>query len=155
MIVAGIDVGAKNVHAVLIQEGRVVAKAAVVSGFDQEESAERGLQEAARVAGIERGAIQAIAATGAGRKALSFAGQQPTEVAADGRGAAALRAGAPPVGDVGAGEARGTRPNPGGKGVDFAINEKCAAGAGAFVEAMSRALDMNLADFATASLEST
>ena len=86
MIVAGIDVGAKNVHAVLIEEGRVVAKAAVASGFDHEESAERGLQEAARAAGIERGAIGAIAATGAGRKALAFAGQQPTEVAADGTG---------------------------------------------------------------------
>ncbi len=39
--------------------------------------------------------------------------------------------------------------------LDFAINEKCAAGAGAFVEAMSRALEMPLDDFAKASLEST
>jgi benzoyl-CoA reductase subunit D len=155
MIVAGIDVGAKNVHAVLIKEGRVLAKATVASGFDQEESAERGLQEAAKVAGIERGAIAAIAATGAGRKALPFAGQQPTEVAADGRGAAASRPGARTVIDVGADEARAIKLSPEGKVIDFAINEKCAAGAGAFVEAMSRALDMPLADFATSSLEST
>jgi predicted CoA-substrate-specific enzyme activase len=155
MIVAGIDVGAKNVHAVLIQEGRVLAKAAVASGFDQEESAERGLQEAAKVGGIERDAIIAIAATGAGRKALPYAGQQPTEVAADGRGAVMLRPGARTVVDVGADEARAIKLSPQGKVVDFAINEKCAAGAGAFVEAMSRALDMPLADFATSSLEST
>ncbi len=155
MIVAGIDVGAKNVHAVLIQDGVVLAKAAVVSGFDQEESAERGLQEAARVAGIDRSAIQAIAATGAGRKALAIAGQQPTEVLADGRGAAKLRPGARTVIDVGADEARAIRLSPEGKVLDFAINEKCAAGAGAFVEAMSRALDMSLGDFATSSLGST
>jgi len=155
MIVAGIDVGAKNVHAVVIEEGRVVAKVAVASGFDQEESAERGLQEAAKAAGVERDAIGAIAATGAGRKALSFAGQQPTEVAADGRGAAALRPGARTVVDVGADEARAIKLSPQGKVIDFAINEKCAAGAGAFVEAMSRALDMPLGDFASASLEST
>jgi len=155
MIVAGIDVGAKNVHAVLIEEGRVVAKAAVASGFDHEESAERGLREAARVAGIDRDAIAVIAATGAGRKALPFAGQQPTEIAADGRGAAALRPGARTVVDVGADEARAIRLSPEGKVVDFAINEKCAAGAGAFVEAMSRALDMGLDDFARASLDST
>ncbi len=155
MIVAGIDVGAKNVHAVLIQDGAVLAKATVASGFDQEESAERGLQEAAKVGGIERDAIAAIAATGAGRKALPFAGQQPTEVAADGRGAAMLRPGARTVVDVGADEARAIKLSPEGKVIDFAINEKCAAGAGAFVEAMSRALDMPLADFASSSLEST
>lgn len=155
MIVAGIDVGAKNVHVVLIEEGQVVARASVASGFDHEESAERGLAEAERVAGIERSAIGTIAATGAGRKALPFAGQQPTEVAADGRGAAALGPGARTVIDVGADEARVIKLNPGGKVVDFAINEKCAAGAGAFVEAMSRALDMGLDDFSRASLEST
>jgi predicted CoA-substrate-specific enzyme activase len=155
MIVAGIDVGAKNVHAVLVEEGRVLAKAAVVSGFDQEESAERGLREAATLAGIERAAIGAVAATGAGRKALAFAGQQPTEVAADGRGAAALRPGARTVIDVGADEARAIKLSPEGKVVDFAINEKCAAGAGAFVEAMSRALDLPLEDFARCSLDST
>ena len=77
MIVAGIDVGAKNVHAVVIDEGWVVAKVAVASGFDQEESAERGLQEAAKAAGVDRSAIQVVAATGAGRKALTFASQQP------------------------------------------------------------------------------
>lgn len=155
MIVAGIDVGAKNVHAVLLEDGRVVAKVSVPSGFDHEESAERGLSEAARIAGIDRDAITTIAATGAGRKALAVARQQPTEVAADGRGAAALRPGARTVVDVGADEARAIRLTPQGKVVDFAINEKCAAGAGAFVEAMSRALDMPLDDFSRASLGST
>lgn len=155
MIVAGIDVGAKNVHAVLIKDGVVIARAAVASGFDQEESAERGLAEAVAAAGIDRADIAVIAATGAGRKALPFADHRPTEVAADGRGAAALAPGARTVIDVGADEARAIRLSPEGKVVDFAINEKCAAGAGAFVEAMSRALDMKLDDFARASLDST
>lgn len=155
MIVAGIDVGAKNVHAVLIKDGVVVARAAVASGFDQEESAERGLAEAVATAGVARADIAVIAATGAGRKALPFADHRPTEVAADGRGAAALAPGARTVIDVGADEARAIRLSPEGKVADFAINEKCAAGAGAFVEAMSRALDMRLDDFARASLGST
>jgi len=34
MLVAGIDVGAKNVHAVLIRDGDLVARAVVASGFD-------------------------------------------------------------------------------------------------------------------------
>jgi predicted CoA-substrate-specific enzyme activase len=155
MIVAGIDVGAKNVHAVLIKDGALAARATVASGFDHEESAERGLAEAAAAAGVGRDDIDLVAATGAGRKALAFAAQQPTEVAADGKGASDLYPGARTVIDVGADEARAIRLGADGRVIDFAINEKCAAGAGAFVEAMSRALDMDLDDFAKASLDST
>ena len=155
VLVAGIDVGAKSVHAVMIRDGDVVARVVVPSGFDHAESAEAGLVEAARVAGASRGEIGLIAATGAGRKALAFAAEQPTEIAADARGALALCPEARTVIDVGADEARAIRVDGRGKVLDFAINEKCAAGAGAFVEAMSRALEMPLQDFANASLEST
>ena len=155
MLVAGIDVGAKNVQVVLMRDGEPLAWASVPSGFDHEESAERGLNEAVAEAGVARGDIERVAATGAGRKALTFATHQPTEIAADARGAAALFPGARTVIDVGADEARAIRLSDAGKVVDFAINEKCAAGAGAFVEAMSRALEMPLADFAKASLDST
>jgi benzoyl-CoA reductase subunit D len=155
MFVAGIDVGAKNVHTVLLTDGKVAARAVVLSGFDHEESAGRGLASVAQMAGIERGAIVRVAATGAGRKALASAADQPTEIAADARGAAALYPGARTVIDVGADEARAIRLGPSGNVIDFAINEKCAAGAGAFVEAMSRALEMPLADFARSSLDST
>jgi predicted CoA-substrate-specific enzyme activase len=154
MIVAGVDVGAKSVHTVLFKDGELVARATVASGFDYEESAERGLTEAAGLVGIERGDIDVVAATGAGRKALPFAAERPTEIAADARGAYALYPSARTVVDVGADEARAIRLGDGGKVVDFAINEKCAAGAGAFVEAMSRALEMPLDGFARASLDS-
>ena len=155
MLVGGIDVGAKNAHAVLIKDGDLVARAVVASGFDHEESAENGLAEAARIAGARRGEIVLVAATGAGRKALTFAAEQPTEIAADARGAFDLFPRARTVIDVGADEARAIRLGENGKVIDFAVNERCAAGAGAFVEAMSRALEMQLDDFAKASLEST
>jgi predicted CoA-substrate-specific enzyme activase len=155
VLVAGIDVGAKNVHTVLISGTGVVARVVVPSGFDQEESAERGLVEAARAAGASRDDIALVAATGAGRKAIAFATEQPTEIVADARGAVALCPGVRTVIDVGADEARAIRLDGNGKVVDFAINEKCAAGAGAFVEAMSRALEMPLEAFARVSLESS
>jgi len=39
--------------------------------------------------------------------------------------------------------------------VDFAINEKCAAGAGAFTEAMARALEVGIEELGPLSLKST
>jgi len=42
---------------------------------------------------------------------------------------------------VGAEEGRAAKLDEKGNAVDFAVNEKCAAGAGAFIEAMGRALE--------------
>lgn len=155
LIVAGLDVGAKNLHAVLVREGDPIGWAMRLSSFEHCSSADVGLQEAVRAAGARREDIVLIAATGAGRKALDFAALQPTEVAADARGATYLYPGARLVIDVGVDEARAIRLDDEGRVADFAINEKCAAGAGAFVEAMSRALEMSLEEFARISLEST
>ncbi|HHY51088.1 MAG TPA: CoA activase, partial [Alphaproteobacteria bacterium] len=56
--------------------------------------------------------------------------------------------------DVGAEEGRGLKASADGKVVDFAGNEKCAAGAGAFAESMARALQLSLKEFGEASLRS-
>ena len=46
MIKAGIDVGAKTVKVVLMEDGNIMAKAKILSGFDQEESANAALEQA-------------------------------------------------------------------------------------------------------------
>ncbi|MBU2601535.1 MAG: CoA activase [Actinobacteria bacterium] len=155
MIVAGIDVGSKNTKIVALRDGEVAVRVTVSSGFDQEESARVGLEKAAAELDIGFDDFAFVAATGVGRKAIAFAGHLLTEVAADARGAAALDPEARTVIDVGADEARAIRVDEGGKVLDFAVNEKCAAGAGAFVEAMSRALEVSLKEFGEISLEST
>ena len=48
--------------------------------------------------------------------------------------------------DVGAEEARAVKCDEKGVMIDFVVNERCAAGAGAFIEAMARALEVKLED---------
>jgi benzoyl-CoA reductase subunit D len=57
--------------------------------------------------------------------------------------------------DVGAEEARGIRCDAAGRVIDFAKNEKCAAGVGAFVEAMAHALELKIEEMGRVSLQST
>jgi benzoyl-CoA reductase subunit D len=154
VIVAGIDVGSANVHVVVLSDGDVAARVRRASGFDQEESAGAALAAAALEAGVSLEQIVCLVATGVGRRALPVADHQVTEVGADARGAFALCPSSRTVIDVGADEARAIRLDAGGRVVDFAVNEKCAAGAGAFVEAMSRALEVDLDTFGRISLES-
>lgn len=155
LVVAGVDIGAKNVHAVVLSEAQVLGKARIPSGFDHEQAAEEGLQRALEAAGASLGDLVALAATGAGRKALGRASEQPTEIAAGARGAYFLRPDVKTVVDIGADEARVIRLGEEGKILDFAVNDRCAAGTGAFVEAISRALELPVDEFGRLSLEST
>src|SRR5574340_426217 len=105
-------------------------------------------------AGLSRDQVGRVVATGAGRKQVKFANEDITEVSAGAMGAVFMCPSSKTVIDVGAEEGRGIKADPAGKVVDFAGNEKCAAGAGAFAESMSRALQLSLKEFGEASLRS-
>jgi benzoyl-CoA reductase subunit D len=55
--------------------------------------------------------------------------------------------------DVGAEEARAVKCDDKGIMIDFVVNERCAAGAGTFIEAMARALEVKMEDMGPLSLK--
>lgn len=155
MITAGVDCGSKNVRVLILKDGQVLARAMVPAGMDTARAAEGAYEKALAEAGLGSEDIEKIVATGAGRNELKFTNDVVTEVGADARGAIHLFPEARTVIDVGAEEGRAIKIDSQGKVVDFAINEKCAAGAGAFTEAMARALEVELGELGTLSLQST
>lgn len=155
MITAGVDCGSKNVRVVILKEGQIVGKATVLAGMDASVAAEQAYDEALAEAGLARDAVQKVVATGAGRPEAHFRDDSVTEVGADARGVHFLYPDVRTVVDVGAEEGRAIKVTAEGKVADFAINEKCAAGAGAFTEAMARALEVPLEQLGELSLEST
>jgi benzoyl-CoA reductase subunit D len=141
MVTAGIDSGAKNVKAVIMKGGKVIGKATVPAGLDAKVASNQAYDEALKAAGIGRGDVQKVLATGAGKKDCDFAEGEITEVGAAAKGISFVVPGVRTVICVGAEEGSAVRVNETGTVVDFAINEKCAAGAGTFIEAMARALE--------------
>lgn len=155
MITAGIDVGAKTTKVVIMDDGRILGcSSPVLTGFDQQEAAEKAMAEALAAAGLEQGTVERTVATGAGAKAVPFANDDISDVKAAARGANFFFPSTRTVIDVGAEEGRGIRCDEKGMVIDFAVNEKCAAGAGAFTEAMSRALEVPLEEMGALSLKS-
>lgn len=154
-ITAGIDAGAKNTKVVILDGDQVIGRGTTLTGFDQAASVEKAYAAALEAAGISRDQVQRVVGTGAGRSNIPPAHDDVTEVTADARGASMLMPSARTVIDVGAEEGRGISVDDAGKVVDFAINEKCAAGAGAFTEAMARALEIPLEEIGELSLKST
>ncbi len=154
MITAGMDLGSKTVKVVILSDGKVIARAKLLSGFEQEVTASDTMTEALKQAGIKAEAIQRIVATGAGRKNAPFAHDLVTDVGSAARGGLERLPSARTVLDVGAEEGRAILITEDGKVKDFAVNEKCAAGSGTFIESMSRALELKLEDFGPLSLKS-
>lgn len=155
MIVAGIDVGGKNVHIVIKKDGQILGKVTGPTGIKKAEAVEQLYDEVLKKAGLTRKDIERVVATGSAAKRVAFANSSIPDAAADARGVNKLIPSARTVIDVGAEEGRAIKISPEGKVLDFAINEKCAAGTGTFVEAMSRALEVSVDEISKITLQST
>jgi benzoyl-CoA reductase subunit D len=154
MITAGIDCGAKNTKTVILKDGEIIGKGSVLTGFDQEKAVADSLNKTIKTAGISNGDVERIIGTGSGQKAIKVAADTINEIKAIARAANFYYPNARTVADVGAEEGRAAKIDENGEPVDFAINEKCAAGAGAFIEAMARALEVSLEEMGSLCLES-
>ncbi len=153
--VAGIDCGAKATKAAVLVDSQVAGTGVAASGLDVDAAAQDALRVALDAAGLDRAILTGIVATGAGRSAVSWVHLHVSEVTADARGAVYLNPAARTILDIGAEEARAIRCDPAGRALDFALNEKCAAGTGAFLEAMARTLNVSLYQLNALSLESS
>jgi predicted CoA-substrate-specific enzyme activase len=156
MITAGIDMGAKTIKVVLLEDGKKIrGKAKELGGTDTKAAGEKAFNAALFQAGLKMGDIRHITSTGAGAAGAPYAQDKVTEVGADARGAVFVHPAARTVIDIGAEEGKTLRCDEHGKVIDFAVNEKCAAGAGSFMESMARALEVKLEDLGPLALKSS
>lgn len=154
MITAGIDCGAKNTKTVILKNGEIIGRGSVLTGFDQEKAVEDSLAQAVDGAGISREDIEKIGGTGSGSNSIKMADVLINDIKAMGKGAHYFFSNARTVADVGAEEGRAAKLDEKGNPVDFVINEKCAAGAGTFIETMGRALETPLEEMGPLALKS-
>src|SRR4030042_1769593 len=155
MIVAGIDVGGKNVHIVIKKDGHILEKLAGPTGIKKAEAVEKLYDEVLKKANLTRQDVERVVATGSAAKRVAFGKGAIPDAAADACGVNKLIPSARTIIDVGAEEGRSIKISNEGKVLDFAINEKCAAGTGTFVEAMSRALEVSVDEMSKITLQST
>jgi benzoyl-CoA reductase subunit D len=155
MVVAGIDVGGKNVHIVIKKDGQILGKGASPTGIKKTEVVEFLYDQVLKQANLTRKDVERVVATGSAARRVVFANGFIPDAVADARGVIKSFPNARTVIDVGAEEGRAIKVSSEGKVLDFAINGKCAAGTGTFVEAMSRALEVSVEEMSKIALDST
>jgi (R)-2-hydroxyacyl-CoA dehydratese activating ATPase len=136
---AGIDVGSTYTKAIILDEQyKILANVLNNTGFKLAEVARQVYQSALENAGLAESDISYIVATGFGRHMVTFSDAQVTDLTASARGASFLFPRTRTILDVGGQTMKATRIDDSAKVKSFRLNDKCAAGTGAFLEKTAR-----------------
>lgn len=136
---AGIDVGSTYTKALILSDdNQIVGKALASTGFKLAEVSRRLFEIALLEAGLRESDISYIVATGFGRHMVPFSNVTVTDLTASARGTAFLFPDTRTVLDVGGQTMKASRLDESAKVKSFRLNDKCAAGTGAFIEKTAR-----------------
>ena len=152
-ITIGIDLGTQSVKAVVLKDNKILSKEKAFSGFETTEVAQKIIDIAIKKANLSHNDINHITATGAGVQMAPKVDSKVSMMGADAKAGVFLFPKARTIIDVGAEEARAVKCDDNGIMVDFVVNERCAAGAGAFIEAMARAIEVKMEEMGPLSLK--
>lgn len=146
---AGIDSGSTSTNAVIIDENKnLIAYATIPTGPKAIESAREVFERVLKNAGLKKEDISATVATGYGRVSIPFADMTVTEITCHGKGAFFLDGTVRTIVDIGGQDSKVIRLDDSGNVVDFAMNDKCSAGTGRFLEVMARSLGVPIDEMA-------
>jgi len=145
MFFLGLDVGSLSCDAVIIDDAeKIVAWSVVPTGARNLDAITRARDEAIRQAGVTSNELGAVIATGYGRNRVEGRLASVTEITCHARGIGHLLPGTGVLVDVGGQDSKAMRLEKDGRVAEFAMNDKCAAGTGRFLEAMARALEVEV-----------
>jgi (R)-2-hydroxyacyl-CoA dehydratese activating ATPase len=154
MIVAGCDVGTLTTKAVILKKKSIVGYDIVPTNAAPDKAAKQAMDNALKKAKLSFKKVKFCVGTGWGRKKIDFADKVSGEVPCFVRGAKWFIPTVRTIIDVGGQTITLVILNDRGKVLDHAVNDKCAAGTGKFIEIMAEALELDIDDIGPLSLES-
>ena len=154
MLTAGIDVGSISAKAAVVGDGRLLGTKVMLTGYNSRNAGEKVFADLLADLGIDRQAMDRVVATGYGRNSVDVAHKAVTEITCHAAGVYFQDPAVRSVIDIGGQDSKAIALDDTGRVRDFAMNDKCAAGTGRFLEVMARALEVDLDAFGDMSLRS-
>ncbi|HLE39182.1 MAG TPA: acyl-CoA dehydratase activase [Acidimicrobiia bacterium] len=145
-VTAGIDVGSTYTKVVIHDGEAILAKTVSPTGFRLREIAIETFDRALDESGMGRDDVAYVIATGIGRHQVDFKDTHVTDLTASSRGAGRLFPGTRTILDIGGQTMKATRVDELGQVQSFRLNDKCAAGTGAFLEKTARYMGYTTAE---------
>ena len=144
MIVAGCDVGSLSGEAVILKDDSLLAYEIMRVRPRPTQTAQDVMSKALAQAELTLDDLDYCVSTGYGREKIPFAHSSISEISCHGRGAQWANPSVRTVIDIGGQDCKVIRVDKLGYMEDFAMNDKCAAGTGRFLEGMAKTLDVDL-----------
>lgn len=154
MLVCGVDVGAATAKAVILGDNRLVAYSILPTGYSVKIIADKVVKEALEKGELAKTEFDYVVSTGWGRHSVPFANKAVTEIICHGKGARSLIPSARTIVDIGGQDSKVISLDESGNVSNFAMNDKCAAGTGRFLEVMANVLETELEKMGEISLTS-
>ena len=151
----GCDSGSTYTKCVILDEtGKMVADVTLRSRINSVLSAQAALDEAvAQVPDLKSAKDLAyLVGTGYGRNKVPFADENISEISCHAMGVHVADPSVRSIIDIGGQDVKGIAVDTDGTVLNFAMNDKCAAGTGRFFEAMAKAFEMDLTEFSKLAL---
>lgn len=151
----GCDAGSTYTKCVLLDEyGKIAAHTTKKSRINPVLSARDAIDETVRqVDGLSAEGLAYLIGTGYGRNKVPFADENISEISCHAMGVHVAAPDIRAIIDIGGQDVKGIAIDTDGTVLDFAMNDKCAAGTGRFFESMANAFEMSLEEFSALSLK--
>lgn len=137
----GIDIGSRTTKAVLLKHNEIVFKGIEPTSINPALTAKKLYNKAIEKAGTTN--FKTVT-TGYGRKIVEFSNKAISEISCHAAGVNFLHPDAKAIIDIGGQDAKVIVIDENGKVIDFAMNDKCAAGTGRFLEKTAVILETTL-----------
>jgi (R)-2-hydroxyacyl-CoA dehydratese activating ATPase len=147
MITAGIDIGSITAKAAVLNNGNILGSKVMFTGYNAKQAGKMVMDDLLKEISLSREDVKAVVSTGYGRNSVEFADKAITEITCHGVGAHFINPAIRFIIDVGGQDSKVIRIDEQGRVIDFAMNDKCAAGTGRFLEVMARAMEVDLDEF--------
>ena len=145
--VMGIDFGSTTAKTIILDlDGKVVGSCVSSMGAVSDDGVKASIAGALAEAGITQDDVARTVSTGYGRRMLDIADKSYTEITCHARGANAMVPEARLVIDIGGQDSKVIAIRDNGLVEQFAMNDRCAAGTGKFLEVLARAVQVPLED---------
>lgn len=155
MITAGIDCGSQNTKGALVKDGKLLSTYMLATEFDADLAAQKVYDKILSGAGVKKEDVNRLVITGVGREIIHWGDDQINEVGAAARGVKLVAPDTDTIIDMGADSCRVIRLDADGSVMKYEVNDKCASGAGTFIETMARALQIKTEEMGDYSLRHT
>jgi predicted CoA-substrate-specific enzyme activase len=149
----GIDIGSQSTKTVILCDREIAAWKVEQTGTDAAESARRMLDSVLAGIGLFPQNVRCLIATGYGRINIPFADATVTEISCHAKGANYVIPSVRLILDIGGQDTKAIRCDRQGRVTNFAMNDKCAAGTGRYLDRVATTLKIPVENIGPFSLK--